>query len=184
MIWTALNIDYPGHSFSHLGLFFGKLLILGIFKGILLTDLLEGLNGRLPNQDLLNSVQRIARYTGQVPVTVYDHLDWRDSSKQSSEPSFLPSSLRHNSEVKEYTYRARNLIRNFGYQAKGRASGVHGLYHQYANPFYFGRSSFSHYKIPHRCDYHLCCSRDRTSWFPCFGTVRSFKPFLSSLSNR
>ncbi|EKM82543.1 hypothetical protein AGABI1DRAFT_52781 [Agaricus bisporus var. burnettii JB137-S8] len=113
VIWTALNIDYPGHSFSHLGLFF------------------EGLNGRLPNQDLLNSVQRIARYTGQVPVTVYDHLDWRDSSKQSSEPSFLPSSLRHNSEVKEFTYRARNLIRNFGYQAKGRASGVHGLYHQF-----------------------------------------------------
>ena len=23
VIWTALNIDYPGHSFSHLGLFFG-----------------------------------------------------------------------------------------------------------------------------------------------------------------
>lgn len=24
VIWTALDIDYPGHSFSHLGLFFGK----------------------------------------------------------------------------------------------------------------------------------------------------------------
>lgn len=24
VIWTALNIDYPGHSFSHLGVFFGK----------------------------------------------------------------------------------------------------------------------------------------------------------------
>lgn len=24
VIWTALNLDYPGHSFSHLGLFFGK----------------------------------------------------------------------------------------------------------------------------------------------------------------
>lgn len=23
VIWTALNIDYPGHSFSHLGIFFG-----------------------------------------------------------------------------------------------------------------------------------------------------------------
>lgn len=23
VIWTALNIDYPGHSFSHLGMFFG-----------------------------------------------------------------------------------------------------------------------------------------------------------------
>ena len=24
VIWTALNIDYPGHSFSHLGIFFGE----------------------------------------------------------------------------------------------------------------------------------------------------------------
>ena len=23
VIWTALVLDYPGHSFSHLGLFFG-----------------------------------------------------------------------------------------------------------------------------------------------------------------
>lgn len=24
VIWNALNIDYPGHSFSHLGAFHGK----------------------------------------------------------------------------------------------------------------------------------------------------------------
>jgi glycosylphosphatidylinositol transamidase len=23
IVWTGLNIDYPGHSFSHLGLFYG-----------------------------------------------------------------------------------------------------------------------------------------------------------------
>lgn len=23
-IWTALNLDYPGHSFSHIGLFYGE----------------------------------------------------------------------------------------------------------------------------------------------------------------
>lgn len=27
VIWTALCIDYPGHSFSHLGVYFGKHLI-------------------------------------------------------------------------------------------------------------------------------------------------------------
>ena len=27
VIWTALNIDYPGHSFSHLGVFFGEYLM-------------------------------------------------------------------------------------------------------------------------------------------------------------
>ena len=25
VIWTALNIDYPGHSFSHLGVFRGTI---------------------------------------------------------------------------------------------------------------------------------------------------------------
>jgi glycosylphosphatidylinositol transamidase len=25
IIWTGLNLDYPGHSFSHLGLFYGEL---------------------------------------------------------------------------------------------------------------------------------------------------------------
>lgn len=25
VIWTGLNIDYPGHSFSHIGLFYGEL---------------------------------------------------------------------------------------------------------------------------------------------------------------
>ncbi len=24
VIWTGLNIDYPGHSFSHIGLFYGE----------------------------------------------------------------------------------------------------------------------------------------------------------------
>ena len=27
VIWTALNIDYPGHSFSHLGIFWGEQVI-------------------------------------------------------------------------------------------------------------------------------------------------------------
>ena len=31
VIWTALNIDYPGHSFSHLGVFFGQSLRLKRF---------------------------------------------------------------------------------------------------------------------------------------------------------
>ncbi|TEB26622.1 Gaa1-domain-containing protein [Coprinellus micaceus] len=55
VIWNALSIDYACHSFSHLGVFH------------------EGLNGRLPNQDLINSFERISRFTGGVPVVLYDH---------------------------------------------------------------------------------------------------------------
>ncbi|KAG6860931.1 hypothetical protein C0995_005886 [Termitomyces sp. Mi166 len=109
VIWTALNIDYPAHSLSHLGIFF------------------EGLNGRLPNQDLLNSVQRISQKEG-VPVIVYDHLD---QVELDDSLSFVPNSLRENLQVSAYSSRARNIIRQFGYQVRGRPSGIHGLFHQF-----------------------------------------------------
>jgi glycosylphosphatidylinositol transamidase len=79
----------------------------------------------------MNSVQRITRGTAHVPVTVYDHLEWRDSAASLPEFSFLPSSLRHNPDIKDFVHRAKNIVRHVGYQARGRASGVHGLYHQY-----------------------------------------------------
>ncbi|KAJ7343284.1 GPI transamidase component Gaa1 [Mycena albidolilacea] len=107
VIWTALNIDYPGHSFSHLGIFH------------------EGINGRLPNQDLLNSFHHISKWTGGVPVLVYDHLD----SPQGQIPSWIPGNFHQ--ELREYRYRSKNILRHLGYQARGRGSGVHGLFHQF-----------------------------------------------------
>ncbi|PFH54211.1 hypothetical protein AMATHDRAFT_135962 [Amanita thiersii Skay4041] len=108
VVWTALNIDYPGHSFSHLGIFYA-----------------EGCNGRLPNQDLQNSIYWIARSSG-VPVTVYDHIDTPVSSLSFN---WLPDALQK--EVRIYTQHARNILRHVKYQARGLPSGVHGLYHQY-----------------------------------------------------
>ncbi|TDL21581.1 Gaa1-domain-containing protein [Rickenella mellea] len=109
VIWTALNIDYPGHSFSHLGVFF------------------EGLDGLLPNQDLLNSFETISRHTGGVPVVQYDHLDFRDSDS----PKWLLELARGNLELKEYAVRAKNIGRHVKYQATGSPSGPHGLFHRY-----------------------------------------------------
>ncbi|KAJ7581146.1 Gaa1-like protein [Mycena floridula] len=117
VIWTALNLDYPGHSFSHLGIFY------------------EGLNGRLPNQDLVNSFHWISKYTGGVPLLVYDNLDPREHPGRRDEldilPTWLPSSIRDNSDVRAYGYQAKNVLHHVGYQATGRGSGVHGLFHQY-----------------------------------------------------
>lgn len=87
----------------------------------------EGINGRLPNQDLLNSFQRIARR--DVPVVLYDHLDTREHSTLPSLPSWLPNSLR-NDATQAYAYQAKNVVRHLGYQTLGRPSGVHGLFHQ------------------------------------------------------
>ncbi|EPQ58341.1 Gaa1-domain-containing protein, partial [Gloeophyllum trabeum ATCC 11539] len=115
VIWTALNIDYPGHSFSHLGFF------------------IEGLNGRLPNQDLINSCQIISRYTGGVPILLYDHFEPSEfpSKDVLGLPPWLPSVVRDNNDFKEFAYRAKNVFRHVGYQARGMASGVHGLFHQF-----------------------------------------------------
>ncbi|KAL0577944.1 Glycosyl phosphatidyl inositol protein transamidase complex subunit [Marasmius crinis-equi] len=121
VIWTALNIDYPGHSFSHLGIFH------------------EGLNGRLPNQDLLNSFQRIAHYRTGVPVILYDHTD---NDVVDLLPKWIPSALRDNSDVQAYARQARNVIRHVKYQASGRGSGVHGLFHQ------FRIDAFTIYALP------------------------------------
>ncbi|KAF9647556.1 Gaa1-domain-containing protein [Thelephora ganbajun] len=114
MIWTALDIDYPGHSFSHLGIFW------------------EGLNGRLPNQDILNSFHVISRNTGGVPVLLHDNHDPNDDNWRDPLPvSWLPSTLGNNGRVKDYAYRARNLLRHVTYQARGHPSGIHGLLHQF-----------------------------------------------------
>jgi glycosylphosphatidylinositol transamidase len=97
----------------------------------------EGLNGRLPNQDFINSFITISRYTGGVPVVLYDHLDPRESSSTDNllgfAPSWLPLSVQKLDSVKEYAVRARNVARHVGYQARGRASGVHGLFHRLAS---------------------------------------------------
>ncbi|KAF8587402.1 Gaa1-domain-containing protein [Ramaria rubella] len=110
VIWTALAIDYPGHSFSHLGVFY------------------EGLNGRLPNQDLMNSFNVISTHTGGVPVVLYDHLD---EQVDLIVPHWLPLALRNDANIREYVKRARNIIKHVGYQTFGRASGIHGLFHQF-----------------------------------------------------
>jgi glycosylphosphatidylinositol transamidase len=93
----------------------------------------EGNNGRLPNQDLLNSFHRISLYTGGVPVVLYDHLDPREHSNRwelSSLINWIPKAIQDQVQIQGYAYQAKNVLRHLGYQARGRPSGVHGLFHQ------------------------------------------------------
>lgn len=114
VIWTALCIDYPGHSFSHLGIFY------------------EGLNGRLPNQDLMNSVVRIAGSNG-VPTILYDNIE---SSASYAVPSWLGDlpllgKWTKHWLFKNYLFRASNVKRHVQYEGLNRGSGVHGLFHKF-----------------------------------------------------
>jgi glycosylphosphatidylinositol transamidase len=94
----------------------------------------EGLNGRLPNQDLINSFRLISHYTGGVPMTVYDHLEPSDFvdrlPEQSVFPSWVTPFIHQSSQLQQYGYRVQNVVRHIGYQARGMCSGVHGLMHQ------------------------------------------------------
>jgi len=132
VIWTALNVDYPGHSFSHFGIFHGRSSITPVELTLILFS--EGLNGRLPNQDLINSFTRIAGKIGGVPVTLYDYLNPRDSKPPRPEleilPSWVPDTIRHHPDMASYIYQARNVLRHVDFQARGKGSGVHGLFHQ------------------------------------------------------
>ncbi|WWD17002.1 hypothetical protein CI109_101438 [Kwoniella shandongensis] len=100
VIWTGLNIDYPGHSFSHLGLFY------------------EGVNGRLPNQDVVNTVAHVARHSGGVLPRYHDIKD------EPEEISFLPFTP---SWLSSYVLAAKHLLHHFAYTALGRATGAHGV---------------------------------------------------------
>ncbi|KZO97693.1 Gaa1-domain-containing protein [Calocera viscosa TUFC12733] len=121
VIWTAVSIDYPGHSFSHLGLFF------------------EGLNGRLPNQDLLVCAQIIGRWTGGVPVILHNTVDelrqdlripaWAQWTGAAGE--WVWKEIVNRRALKEWEYRAQNMAEQAAWMATGRASGVHGVFHQF-----------------------------------------------------
>lgn len=76
----------------------------------------------------------IARYTGGIPVILYDHLDlWRGDY---SLPSWIPEFARNlinKQPVKEYQRLGRNIWRHIKYQAQGKPSGTHGLFHKYGS---------------------------------------------------
>jgi len=87
----------------------------------------EGLNGRLPNEDLLRSFNIISNSVAGAPVILYDHLDDQISSIL---PGWIPEEIKNKRWFREYAIRARNLFKHFGYQSLGRASGIHGLFHK------------------------------------------------------
>ena len=81
----------------------------------------------------MNSFRIISHDTGRVPVILYDHVDPVGGSPLilSTLVSFIPSFLRGLLGLNDYDQRAKNILRHIGYQFRGKASGVHGLFHRY-----------------------------------------------------
>jgi len=97
-----------------------------------------------------------------VPVLLYDNRGPDDNGWQDSLLiSWLPSALRNNQRIKDYTYRARNLLRHVSYQARGHPSGIHGLLHQWVKPLSLGTPLTYSPQIPHRRSHDI---RRSSSW--------------------
>ncbi|GAA5905667.1 hypothetical protein JCM8208_005799 [Rhodotorula glutinis] len=108
-VWAALGLDYPHHSFSHVGMFY------------------EGANGNLPNLDFLNSASRILRGMN-IPTLLHSY----DPASTSALPSFLRSlPLTDHPEVQRYAHAARTLFHQVALTADGRILGPEGTFGKY-----------------------------------------------------
>ncbi len=82
------------------------------------------MNGRLPNQDVVNSVAHIARWAGGVHTRLHDI----DDTPMEYGPSWIRGT------VGKYLLGAKYLLHHIVYAGLGSASGAHGVLARYA-PF-------------------------------------------------
>lgn len=105
-----------------------------------LTDILsvfiyaEGTNGRLPNQDVLNTVSQIARHNPYIPVRLYqqssDLLELESPSFGVPALEAVLNSIGSLNNVRKYVRAARGLGEHWKWAGLGRSSGVHGVFLQ------------------------------------------------------
>ncbi|KAF9363806.1 Glycosyl phosphatidyl inositol protein transamidase complex subunit [Mortierella sp. NVP85] len=96
-IQAALNLDFSGTGdYNALGIFF------------------EGVNGQLPNLDMINTIDEIARGLAPVKLTLHDEL--------------VPYT---ENLTKNYINSLKRMLYMMKYQAAGIPTGNHGLYLKY-----------------------------------------------------
>ncbi|KAH9467520.1 hypothetical protein Pst134EA_011161 [Puccinia striiformis f. sp. tritici] len=81
---------------------------------------LQGINGQLPNLDLINTVAHIVRWTGSCPVTIHS---------EPLEPSY-PSYLPDHPGLQRYLA-GRTIVKQMSYGFTGSPSGPEGLFSTY-----------------------------------------------------
>lgn len=115
-IWNALAIDYPSDSFSHV-----------VIKH-------EGLQGKLPNMDVINAFTRIAQRTNAMPVSLsaaseHDH-GWKSHSLGVIGDHLQTYLWKDGEGAKKYLSGLLNVLSQIGYLASGKPSGIHGVFHR------------------------------------------------------
>ncbi|KAF9115846.1 Glycosyl phosphatidyl inositol protein transamidase complex subunit [Mortierella sp. AM989] len=96
-IQAALNLDFPGTGdYNALGIFF------------------EGVNGQLPNLDMINTIRKISESIAPVTLTLHDEL--------------VPNT---ENMTKNYINSLKKMLYMMKYQVAGTPTGNHGLYLKY-----------------------------------------------------
>ncbi|CAH1778784.1 unnamed protein product [Owenia fusiformis] len=94
-IQAAINLEIPGADVSYVDV------------------KVQGLNGQLPNLDLINTVVRLCRREN-VPVTIERQQDYYDPESTDG-----------------YLHSLKTMLRMMWHQAPGTPTGNHGLFHRY-----------------------------------------------------
>lgn len=116
-VWNAISLDYPADSFSSLVVQY------------------EGLNGQLPNMDVVNTLVRVAeRVANGVPTYLTARSETTillDAVRRLSDRWEIPLRSDVERELRNYEQGARAAARQFGHGAAGSASGPHGVFQRY-----------------------------------------------------
>ncbi|MCO5589837.1 hypothetical protein L7F22_043806 [Adiantum nelumboides] len=115
LVWNALSIDYPSDSFSRI-----------ILKH-------EGLNGQLPNLDVISTLTNVMYRADGLPVELVDSTedDW-DERAFGEVGDLLEKHLFQSGDgTRKYLSGLWNMFGQISRLTFGRPNGVHGLFHRY-----------------------------------------------------
>ncbi|GFO42975.1 glycosylphosphatidylinositol anchor attachment 1 protein [Plakobranchus ocellatus] len=101
-IQAAINLELPAENVQYYNL------------------LLEGLNGQLPNLDLVNLVVRLCRRE-RSQVAIHHSLEKRRHQFSDS----------HGESLEDFKLSLSTMLRMMWYQASGAPSGNHGMFHKF-----------------------------------------------------
>lgn len=115
LVWNALSIDYPSDSFSRI-----------ILKH-------EGLNGQLPNLDMVSTLTNVMYRADGLHVELADSTedDWDDRMLGEMGDLLEKHLFQSGDGIRKYLSGLWNMFGQISRLTLGRPTGVHGLFHRY-----------------------------------------------------
>lgn len=115
LVWNALALDYPSDSFSHIEIRH------------------EGLDGQLPNLDMISTLDHLMHRAHNVPLTIPTSSDEKVGERPLGAFGDLLEIYiwSQGGAARKYVNNLRKITRQVMLGAAGHPSGSHGLFHRY-----------------------------------------------------